>query len=200
VKRKLAAILAADVVGYSRLIRANEADTLSATKTLWREVVQPAIREHRGRVFKLMGDGLLAEFPSVVDAAAAAIAIQTEANERSVAEPEPRRIQLRIGINLGDVVVDGSDLYGDGVNLAARLQEIAEPGGVAVSASTYEHLRGKTNTVFADAGERQLKNVAEPVRVCLWHSAVKLATSEKPIESRSSQPSIAVLPFQNLLQ
>jgi adenylate cyclase len=130
VKRKLAAILAADVVGYSRLIRADEAATLTVTKTLWREVVQPGIREHRGRVFKLMGDGLLAEFPSVVDAAAAATAIQTEVNERSVAEPEARRIQLRIGINLGDVVVDGSDLYGDGVNLAARLQEVAEPGGL----------------------------------------------------------------------
>ncbi len=198
VKRKLAAILAADVVGYSRLIRANEAATLTATKTLWREVVQPGIREHRGRVFKLMGDGLLAEFASVVDATAAAIAIQTEVNERSVAQPEPRRIQLRIGINLGDVVVDGSDLYGDGVNLAARLQEVAEPGGIAVSASTYEHLRGKTNTVFADAGERQLKNIAEPVRVRLWHPAIKPVTLDNTIAGRTSQPSIAVLPFQNL--
>ena len=144
-QRKPAAILAADVVGYSRLIRADGAGTLALMKTLWREIVKPTIREHRGRVFKLMGDGLLAEFPSVVDAAAAATAIQTEVNERAVAEPEPRRIQLRIGINLGDVVVDGSDLYGDGVNLAARLQEIAEPGGVAVSDSTYENLRGTCN-------------------------------------------------------
>jgi adenylate cyclase len=197
VKRKLAAILAADVVGYSRLIRADEASTLAATKTLWREVVRPAIRERRGRVFKLLGDGLLAEFASVVDAVAAAEGIQAEANKRSEAEPEDRRIQLRIGINLGDVVMDGADLYGDGVNLAARLQEVAEPGGIAVSASTYEHLRGKTGIAFADVGERQLKNIAEPVRVWLWHSALKVAASERPIESRSSQPSIAVLPFRN---
>jgi adenylate cyclase len=141
--------------------------------------VRPAIRERRGRVFKLLGDGLLAEFASVVDAVAAAEGIQAEANKRSEAEPEDRRIQLRIGINLGDVVMDGADLYGDGVNLAARLQEVAEPGGIAVSASTYEHLRGKTGIAFADVGERQLKNIASYEAPHLMGQRIRGRTSSR---------------------
>jgi len=133
-------------------MRADETATLAAMKGLWSEVVQPSVRAHRGRVFKLMGDGMLAEFGGVVDAANAAEAIQTAANAQAAEQAEGCRIQLRIGINLGDVVVDGSDLYGDGVNIAARLQEIAPVGGIAVSAGTYESLRGKTGIDFANAG------------------------------------------------
>ncbi len=208
-QRKLAAILAADVVGYSRLMRADETGTLAAMKALWSEVVQPSVRAHRGRVFKLMGDGMLAEFGSVVDAANAAEAIQMAANTRAEAIAEDRRIQLRIGINLGDVVVDGSDLYGDGVNIAARLQEVAPVGGIAVSAGTYEYLRGKTSVPFADAGERTLKNIDQPVRVWLWSGTSGTEPAATPTEAaipgvaagmsgRASQPSIAVLPFANL--
>ena len=160
--------------------------------------MQPSVRAHRGRVFKLMGDGMLAEFGSVVDAANAAEAVQTAANARAEGEAEERRVLLRMGINLGDVVVDGSDLYGDGVNIAARLQEVAPVGGIAVSAGTYEYLRGKTAFAFADAGERSLKNIDQPVRIWLWPSAGEATAAPTPTPSRSSQPSIAVLPFQNL--
>ena len=198
-QRKLAAILAADVVGYSRLMRADETGTLSAMKALWAEVVQPSVRAHRGRVFKLMGDGMLAEFGSVVDAANAAEAMQVAANARAEGiEAEDRRIQLRIGINLGDVVVDGADLYGDGVNIAARLQEVAPVGGIAVSAGTHEYLLGKTAITFADVGERTLKNIDQPVHIWLWPSAGEAVAAPTLTLSRSSQPSIAVLPFQNL--
>ena len=197
-QRKLAAIMAADVVGYSRLMRADETGTLTAMKALWSEVVQPSVRTHRGRVFKLMGDGMLAEFASVVDPANSAEAIQTAANERAAEQVDEKAIRLRIGINLGDVVMDGSDLYGDGVNIAARLQEVAEPGGIALSATTQEYLRGKTEFVFADAGERTLKNIDQPVRVWLWPSAGEVVAAPTAMPSRSSQPSIAVLPFQNL--
>lgn len=197
-QRKLTAILAADVVGYSRLMRADETGTLSAMKALWAEVVQPSVRAHRGRVFKLMGDGMLAEFGSVVDAANAAEAMQVAANARAEGEAEDRRVQLRIGINLGDVVVDGADLYGDGVNIAARLQEVAPVGGIAVSAGTYEYLQGKTVITFADAGERSLKNIDQPVCVWLWPDAGEAPAVLTSTPSRLSQPSIAVLPFKNL--
>lgn len=199
-QRKLAAILAADVVGYSRLMRADEVGTLAAMKALWSEVVQPSVRAHRGRVFKLMGDGMLAEFASVVDAANAAEAIQMAANERASVQAEGKAIRLRIGINLGDVVVDGSDLYGDGVNIAARLQEVAEPGGIAISSGTHDYLRGKSTLAFADAGERTLKNIDEPVRVWLWPDTGEppAPVQANPAPNRSTQPSIAVLPFQNL--
>ena len=196
--RKLAAILVADVVGYSRLMRADETGTLTAMKELWGKVVQPSVRAHRGRVFKLMGDGVLAEFASVVDAANAAEAIQTAANERASDQAEDKSIRLRIGINLGDVVVDGSDLYGDGVNIAARLQEVAPVGGIAVSATTYEYLQGKTEFVFADAGERSLKNIDQPIQVWLWPAAGEATPQAVTTPNRSSQPSIAVLPFKNL--
>jgi adenylate cyclase len=152
VQRKLAAILAVDVVGYSRLMRADEAGTLAAMKALWSEVVQPSVRAHRGRVFKLMGDGMLAEFASVVDAANAAQAIQTAANERASGQGEDKSIRLRIGINLDDVVVDGSDLYGDGVNIAARLQEVAPPGGTAIGRTS---LRIEPSRAARHDGQRQ---------------------------------------------
>jgi adenylate cyclase len=198
VQRKLAAIMAADVVGYSRLMRADETSTLTAMKALWSEVVQPSVRTHRGRVFKLMGDGMLAEFSSVVDAANAAEAIQIAANERASGQAEDKGIRLRIGINLGDVVVDGSDLYGDGVNIAARLQEVAPVGGIAVSATTCEYLQGKTEFVFADAGERSLKNIDQPIQVWLWPAAGGATPQAVTTPNRSSQPSIVVLPFENL--
>ena len=167
-------------------------------KALWAEVVQPSVRAYRGRVFKLMGDGMLPEFGSVVDAANAAEAMQTAANARALDQPDGNAIRLRIGINLGDVVVDGADLYGDGVNIAARLQEAASVGGIAVSAGTYDYLRGKTGFAFVDGGDRELKNIDQPVRVWLWPDTNEQPETATSAPSRSSQPSIAVLPFKNL--
>ena len=156
-ERRLAAILAADVVGYSRLIGADEAGTLAMLRALRKELVEPTLKRHRGRVVKLMGDGLLAEFASVVDAVAAAVYIQEAMPERSAHLPEDQRIALRIGVNTGDIVVEDGDLFGDGVNIAARLQEIADPNGVAISEGAHRELRGKLDLPFVDAGEKNLK-------------------------------------------
>ncbi len=199
-ERRLAAILAADVVGYSRLIGADEAGTLATLRALRKELVEPTLKRHRGRVVKLMGDGLLAEFGSVVDAVAAAIEIQEATPERSANLPEDRRIALRIGVNVGDVVVEDGDLFGDGVNIAARLQEVADPNGVAISDDVYRHLRGKSEVPFEAAGEKNLKNIAEPVRIWQWSAtntpsdAIRLGTPP----ALPDKPSIAVLPFDNL--
>jgi adenylate cyclase len=194
------AILAADVVGYSRLIGANEADTLAALRALLKEVVRPTLKRHRGRVVKLMGDGLLAEFASVVDAVAAALEIQEAMPGRSAHVPIDRRIALRIGVNIGDVVVEAGDLFGDGVNIAARLQEVADPGGVAISGDAFRQLRGKLDLPFEDAGEKDLKNIAEPVRVWLWSSTNTrgAAPASEPVLAVPDKPSIAVLPFDNM--
>ena len=157
--RRLAAILAADVVGYSRLIEADEAATLAQLKALKRDIIDPQVAAHRGRVFKTMGDGFLAEFASVVDAVACAAAIQ-RANASASS-----RVELRIGVNLGDVVVDGDDLLGDGVNIAARLEGIADPGGLCISGAAHEHLKGKLDLAFDDLGPQRLKNLAQLVPV-----------------------------------
>jgi adenylate cyclase len=165
VERRLAAILAADVVGYSRLMGANEVGTLRALKSLRKEIVDPALTKHGGRVVKLTGDGILIEFTSAVDAVACAVEVQRAMARRNAEAPPDRRIEYRVGINIGDVIVDGEDLYGDGVNVAARLEALAEPGGIWTSGAVHEHVRDKLPFAFADKGEQTVKNIARPVHV-----------------------------------
>lgn len=195
-QRRLAAILAADVVGYSRLIGADESGTLAMLRALLKELVQPTLKRHRGRVVKLMGDGLLAEFGSVVDAVAAAVEIQEVMPERSAHLSEDRRIALRIGVNMGDVAVEDGDLFGDGVNIAARLQEIADPNGVAISDDAYRQLSGRLDLPFKDAGEKVLKNINQPVRIWLWPSVN--TQSSGTLGGLPDKASIAILPFDNM--
>ena len=163
INRRLAAILAADIAGYSRLMHANEPATVRDLKA-HQSVILPLIGRHGGRVIDTAGDGILAEFPSVIGATECAVQIQTVMAERSAGVPEHRRMRLRVGINLGDVIHDDARIYGDGINIAARLETLAEPGGVLVSSTVYDHVRGKLPITFADAGERQLKNIEQPVR------------------------------------
>ena len=161
--RHLAAILAADVVGYSRLMEQDEAGTFERLRTHRKELFEPEIAKHQGRIFKLMGDGLLAEFGSVVDAVACAVALQRAMAERNAGLAKECRIDIRIGINLGDVIVEGDDRHGDGVNIAARLQQLAEPGGIAVSRTVVDHVKHKLALAFESLGEQRLKNISEPV-------------------------------------
>jgi adenylate cyclase len=169
--RRLAAILATDVAGYSRLMRTDEEGTLERLKALRRELLDPKIAEHHGRIpgsspgTKTTGDGLLVEFASVVDAVRCAVAVQQAMPERNTGVAADSRIELRIGINLGDVIVEGDDLYGDGVNIAARIEALADPGGVFVSNTVYDHVRDRLPFVFEDLGEQQVKNITRPVRV-----------------------------------
>src|SRR5438309_7680319 len=163
IQRRLAAILAADIAGYSRLMHEDEAATVRDLKA-HQSVILPLIGRHGGRVIDTAGDGILAEFPSVIGATECAVQIQTVMAERSAGVPEHRRMRLRVGINLGDVIHDDARIYGDGINIAARLETLAEPGGVLVSSTVYDHVRGKLPITFADAGERQLKNIEQPVR------------------------------------
>ncbi len=158
-ERRLTAILAADVVGYSRLMGEDETGTLERLKSLRRELVQPRIAERKGRIVKLMGDGLLAEFPSVVEAVQSAVDIQKSMIGRETDLPDERRIRLCIGVNLGDIIVEGSDIYGDGVNVAARLEGLADPGGICVSGTVFDHVKGKVGLDFADLGEQKVKNI-----------------------------------------
>jgi TolB-like protein len=200
-ERRLAAILAVDVVGYSRLMGEDETGTLDRLKALRRELVQPKITERGGRIVKLMGDGLLAEFPSVVEAVQCAVGIQQSMNEREADLPEERRIRLRIGVNLGDIIVEGSDIYGDGVNVAARLEALADPGGISVSGATFDQVDSKLDLDFENIGEQLVKNIAKPVRVYRLASGGPLAdpherSSEPP--PLPDKPSIAVLPFDNM--
>ncbi len=164
-ERRLAAILAADVVGYTGLMGADETGTLRRLTELRQQVLEPLIAEHHGRVVKLMGDGLLVEFASVVDAVTCAVGWQNSVTAREADADEDRRLQFRIGINLGDVIVEGDDIHGDGVNIAARLEGLAEPGGTCLSGDAYHQVKGKVEADFEDMGEQDLKNVAEPVRV-----------------------------------
>jgi TolB-like protein len=197
VKRKLAAILAADIAGYSRLMGADETGTLARLKEHRRELIDPTNRQYRGRVVKTTGDGMLVEFPSVVDALGCAIDVQRGMHERNADVPAERRIEFRIGINLGDVIVDGRDIYGDGVNIAARLEGLAEPGGICISQTVLNHTRGKIAFDVEDLGEQQLKNSARPVRVYRVPCSGTPA-KERPTLPLPDMPSIAVLPFENM--
>jgi class 3 adenylate cyclase len=165
VERKLAAILAADVAGYSRLMGADEEGTLARLKEHRRELVDPNIAEHHGRIVKTTGDGMLVEFASVVDAVRCAVDIQRRMVERNAKVLVDRRIEFRVGINLGDIIIDSDDIYGDGVNIAARLEGLAEPNGVCVSRVVRDQVRDKLDLAFEDMGEQQVKNIARPVRV-----------------------------------
>lgn len=164
-ERRLAAILAADVAGYSRLMTADEEGTHFRLLTHRREVIEPKIREHRGRIVKHTGDGALAEFGSVVHAVRCALEVQRAMVLRNAELPQSRRIEFRMGVNLGDVIVAPDDIYGHGVNLAARLEGLAPPGGICISADTWRHVRGAVAAEFVDLGELQLKNIADPAHV-----------------------------------
>jgi adenylate cyclase len=194
--RKLAAILAADVAGYSRLTGLDEEGTLKRLRKHRRELINPAVALHRGRVVKTTGDGILIEFPSVVDAVRCALDVQRGMDGRNADMPTEQRIEFRVGINLGDVVVEGDDLLGDGVNVAARLEGIAEPGGICISEAAYHQIRDKLDLNFEDAGEQQLKNIARPVRT--YRLRLDSTAKPKPALPLPEKPSIAVLPFQNM--
>jgi len=196
-ERKLAAILAADVAGYSRLMGADEEGTLAALKAHRAALIDPEIAGHRGRVVKTTGDGMLIEFPSVVDAVRCAIAVQAGMAARNAAVPQEKRIEFRVGINLGDIIIDGDDIHGDGVNIAARLEGIAEPGRICISESAHHQVRDRFDLRFEDLGEQQLKNIARPVRV-FRAPLEKGPAKERPALAVPEKPSIAVLPFQNM--
>jgi adenylate cyclase len=201
VQRRLAAILAADVAGYSRLMGADEEGTLAALKELRRGLADPKIKEHRGRIVKTTGDGLLVEFASVVDAVRCAVEVQREMAARNAGVPEGRRIQFRIGINLGDIIKDGRDIYGDGVNVAARLEALAEPGGICVNRVVRDQVRDKLDFAFEDAGEQRVKNIARPLRV--YHvrpgqvADGEMSAAQPPL-ALPDKPSLAVLSFTNM--
>jgi TolB-like protein len=201
VQRRLAAILAADVVGYSRLMGQDEVGTLERLKACRRDLMDPKIAEHRGRVVKLMGDGALVEFASVVDAVRCAIAIQRDIELRDREIPDAQRIAFRIGINLGDVMIEGDDIYGDGVNIATRLQELAGSGSIYVSGTVFEHIGGRVETAFEDCGEQRLKNIDRPLRVFRVRlDGERTAPAARPIVGAQlpDNPSIAILPFTNM--
>jgi adenylate cyclase len=200
--RRLAAILAVDVAGYSRLIGSDEAGTLGRLRAIRAELIDPAITTHHGRLVKTTGDGLLVEFSSVVDALHAANEIQAGMVERNAPVPQDKRIEFRMGLNVGDVVVEDGDIFGDGVNVAARLEGLATPGGICVSARVQEDAVGKIDLAFEDMGEQQLKNIARPVRVYRvrghavpTHAPGEGLTQPLPLPDK---PSIAVLPFANM--
>ena len=200
--RRLAAILAADVAGYSRLMGADEEGTLERLKALRRELVDPKIAEHHGRIVKTTGDGMLVEFASVVDAVRSAVAVQQAMTGRNSGIAAEERIELRIGINLGDVIVEGDDLYGDGVNIAARIEALADAGGVFVSNTVHDQVRDRLPFVFEDLGEQQVKNIARPVRVYRVRDAGtdanRPSAPASPVLPLPDKPSIAVLPFANM--
>jgi adenylate cyclase len=202
-QRRLAAIVSADVVGYSRLMGVDEAGTHERLQALFADLVQPKIIEHRGRVVKLMGDGLLAEFPSVIDAVNWALEVQAKVAELDNETAADERIEYRVGVNLGDIIVDGDDIFGDGVNVAARLQEIAQTGGVCISDKVHIEVRGKIGVEFTDGGAQAVKNITEPVHVWRW-SPNQQATAMPVVAGQAKplplpdKPSIAVLPFDNM--
>jgi len=200
------AILAADVAGYSRLMGADEEGTLAHLKSFRKTLIDPKIVEHRGHIVKTTGDGMLVEFASAVDAARCAIEIQRRMAEQNADAAQDNRIKLRVGIHVGDIIIDDDDIFGDGVNIAARLESIAEPGGVCISDDAHRQIRGKVDIPFEDMGSQTLKNIAEPMRA--WRMRISgeaVSTSHQsvsfgPLQSRpfSDKPSIAVLPFQNM--
>jgi adenylate cyclase len=199
IDRRLAAVLAADVAGYSRLMGADEVGTLEALKSVWRDVVDPAIAGHKGRIVKTTGDGLLAEFGSVVDAVTCAMTVQGRMAQRDGGEAP--KIMFRIGINVGDIIIDGEDIFGDGVNVATRVENECQPGGVCLSDDAFRQVRGKTAFAFDDLGEKSLKNIDRPVRLYAVRSAspsAAIASPQAELVAITDRPSIAVLPFQNM--
>jgi adenylate cyclase len=201
-ERKLAAILAVDVVGYSSLMETDEAGTFDRLRTSRKELFEPEINKHHGRIFKLMGDGLLAEFGSVVGAVECAVTLQRGMAERNASVPEAKRIEIRIGINLGEVIVEGEDRYGEGVNVAARLQQLAEPGGICVSGKVSKEVEKKLAFGFEPMGEQRMKNIAEPI--ACYRVNLQLPSPVQPDRSISTptglpnRVTIAVLPFANM--
>src|SRR5438874_1893607 len=201
--RRLTAILAADVAGYSRLMGADEEGTHERLKAHRRDLVDPKIAEHNGRIVKTTGDGMLVEFPSVVDAVRCAVGVQRGMAEQNEAIPPEKRIEFRVGINLGDVIAEGEDIFGDGVNVAARLEALAEPGGVFISNTVYDHVRDRLSFGFEDLGEQSVKNIARPVRVYrVRENPASPAKGPGPASPQPlpvpDKPSIAVLPFANM--
>jgi TolB-like protein/Tfp pilus assembly protein PilF len=195
VERHLAAILAADVAGYSRLMGADEEGTHASLKVYRHEIIDPKIAEHRGRIVRIIGDGLLVEFASVIAAMRWAVEVQRAMGERNAGLPQEKRIEFRMGINAGDIIIDGPDIWGDGVNVAARLETLAEPGGICVSGRVQEDVHGSLEIAFEDIGEQQLKNIVRPVRV--YRVRLKGATKAAPAQ-HPHKPSIAILPFNNM--
>jgi len=200
IQRRLAAILAADVVGYSRLMETDEAGTMAALKARRRQVLEPLVTKHHGRVFKATGDGVLVEFASAVNAVQCAVDLQSGMAKADGDQPEDRRIVLRIGVNLGDIMAEGGDLYGDGVNVAARLESIAEPGGICLSAMVHQNVKTKLALAFEDMGEQRFKNIAEPIRAFRIRLAPIAVPALRTVGALAlpDKPSIAVLPFQNM--
>src|SRR5258708_20245127 len=204
--RRLAAVLAADVAGYSRLMGANEEGTLPRLKAVRKAIVDPTIASHRGRIVKTTGDGMLVEFASAVDAVRSSAEIQRGMAEQNAALPQDQQIEFRIGIHVGDIIIDDDDIFGDGVNIAARLEGIAEPGGICISDDAQRQVRGKVDIAFEDMGSQTLKNIVEPMRA--WRLLVNgsapsttpaspsLELAQPPVSP--DNPSIAVLPFQNI--
>jgi adenylate cyclase len=206
VERRLAAVLAADVAGYSRLMGVDEEGTLARLKAVRKSLVDPTIASHRGRIVKTTGDGLLVEFASAVDAARCAVEVQRGMAEQNGSVPPDQRIEFRIGIHVGDIIIDENDIFGDGVNIAVRLEGIAEPGGICISDDAQRQIRGKVDIALEDIGPQNLKNIAEPMRA--WRSRIDPKSSALPSPKASTEtaqpltlpdkPSIAVLPFQNM--
>ncbi|MEM7171477.1 MAG: adenylate/guanylate cyclase domain-containing protein [Pseudomonadota bacterium] len=197
IQRRLAAILTADVVGYSKMMGSNETNTLSEIKTWHNKILQPLMAKYNGRIVKLMGDGVLAEFGSVVNAVECAVEMQKSMAANNDSIQDDKKIILRIGINLGDVILDGDDLYGDGINVAARLEAMAEPGGICISDDAHRQVRDKLEIAFEDVGDHKLKNIARPLRVYRVRSDSKSA-ARQPSPALPNKPSIAVLPFDNM--
>jgi adenylate cyclase len=200
--RRLTAILAADVAGYSRLMGADEEGTHERLRSRLRELIEPKVAEHHGRIVKNTGDGFLAEYPSVVDAVRCAVEVQRGMSERNGAAAVQKRIEFRIGINLGDVIAEDGDIFGDGVNVAARLEALAEPGGICVSRVVRDQVRDRLNYTFDDLGEQQVKNIARPVRAYRVRDCAAAIEPPAPAAPQAlplpDKPSIAVLPFANL--
>ena len=196
VKRQLVTILAADVAGYSRLVGADDEGSLNQWKAHWNSLIEPTIKEHRGRIVRVVGDGILVEFASVMDAVNCAVEIQRGMLQRNAEVDLEKRIEFRMGINFGELIVHGDDFWGDGVNIAARLETLAEPGGICVSGRVQEEVQSKLQIAFEDAGEQELKNIARPVRVYrIRYDGEAKSLLRLPLPDK---PSIAVLPFQNL--
>jgi TolB-like protein/Flp pilus assembly protein TadD len=196
VERRLTAILAADVAGYSRLVEVDEEGTLAQWKAHWSDVIEPKIKGHRGRIARVTGDGIVAEFASVIDALRCGVEIQRGMAERNAGVPRDRRIEFRVGINFGELVIEGGDLWGDGVNIAAGLEALAEPGGICVSGRVQEDTQGKVDIGFEDTGEQHLKDIARPVRI--YRVRFAGVTKSMPALPLPSKPSIVVLPFDNM--